>query len=51
MKIEIVNTSNNQIQEYATEASAGIYLRANLDCDILLYSGMGSGYVRWLLLE
>ena len=36
MKIRIVNKSTNPLPAYATEASAGIDLRANLDKDLVL---------------
>lgn len=36
MKIRIVNTSTNALPEYATKASAGIDLRANLSESIIL---------------
>jgi len=36
MKIRIVNKSKNQLPHYATAASAGIDLRANLDKDVVL---------------
>ncbi|MGM0565749.1 MAG: dUTP diphosphatase [Bacteroidota bacterium] len=36
MKIKIVNKSNNPLPEYATVASAGADLRANLEKDIQL---------------
>ncbi len=38
MKIKIVNKSTNQLPEYATSASAGVDLRANLEEDIVLKS-------------
>jgi dUTP pyrophosphatase len=36
MKIKIINKSKHQLPEYATEASAGMDLRANLEDDIIL---------------
>ena len=36
MKIRIVNKSTNQLPHYATAASAGIDLRANLEKDVVL---------------
>ena len=36
MKIRIVNKSLNQLPQYATQASAGIDLRANLEKDVIL---------------
>lgn len=38
MKIKIVNKSSNQLPHYATPASAGVDLRANLDADVVLKS-------------
>ena len=36
MKIKIINKSKHQLPSYATPLSAGMDLRANLDCDIKL---------------
>ena len=36
MKVRIVNRSGNDLPEYATSASAGMDLRANLDLPVLL---------------
>jgi len=36
MKIKIVNKSNNSLPEYATEYSAGLDLRANIEKDVVL---------------
>lgn len=36
MKINIINTSNHDLPEYATEGAAGVDLRANIDEDIVL---------------
>ena len=36
MKIEIVNNSNHELPEYATEQSAGLDLRANIEESITL---------------
>lgn len=36
MQIKIVNHSTNPLPEYATEASAGVDLRANLDAPVTL---------------
>lgn len=36
MKIRIVNKSSNELPHYATKASAGVDLRANLKADIIL---------------
>lgn len=36
MKVKIINKSNNQLPEYATEYSAGLDLRANLSEDVVL---------------
>jgi dUTP pyrophosphatase len=36
MKIKIVNKSKHFLPEYATEASAGMDLRANIDNDVIL---------------
>ncbi len=36
MKIKIVNKSKHPLPSYSTESSAGIDLRANIDCDIIL---------------
>ena len=36
MKIRIVNKSNNPLPHYATEASAGVDLRANLEQPVVL---------------
>jgi dUTP pyrophosphatase len=36
MKIKVINKSKHQLPEYATEASAGMDLRANLEDDIVL---------------
>jgi dUTP pyrophosphatase len=36
MKIKVINRSKHQLPEYATEASAGMDLRANLENDIKL---------------
>ncbi|MBR6078362.1 MAG: dUTP diphosphatase [Paludibacteraceae bacterium] len=36
MKIEIINRSHHQLPQYATEQSAGVDLRANLDEPIVL---------------
>lgn len=38
MKIKIVNRSRNQLPEYATPASAGVDLRANLEEDVVIKS-------------
>lgn len=38
MKIKIVNNSKHALPEYATEASAGLDLRANIDAPITLNS-------------
>jgi dUTP pyrophosphatase len=38
MKIRIINKSKHQLPEYATSASAGVDLRANLDAPIVLKS-------------
>lgn len=38
MKIKIVNKSTNQLPEYATPASAGVDLRANLEEAVVLKS-------------
>lgn len=38
MKIKIVNRSSNELPKYATSASAGVDLRANLDEEIVLKS-------------
>jgi len=36
MNIRIVNKSNNDLPQYATKASAGIDLRANLKADVIM---------------
>lgn len=36
MKIQVINTSKHPLPEYATEQSAGMDLRANLDSPIVL---------------
>lgn len=36
MKIKIINKSNHSLPEYATEASAGMDLRANLEDQVIL---------------
>ncbi|HNW67353.1 MAG TPA: dUTP diphosphatase [Bacteroidales bacterium] len=36
MKCKIVNQSNNQLPQYATQGAAGVDLRANLDAPIVL---------------
>ena len=36
MKIKLVNQSNNDLPAYATEGSAGLDLRANLEVDLIL---------------
>jgi len=36
MQIKIVNKSNNELPHYATKASAGVDLRANLKSDIIM---------------
>ena len=36
MEIKVINKSKHQLPEYATEASAGMDLRANLEDDIVL---------------
>lgn len=36
MKIKIINKSNHDLPEYATEASAGVDLRANLEDKVIL---------------
>ena len=36
MNIRIVNKSNNDLPQYATNASAGIDLRANLELDVVM---------------
>ncbi len=38
MKINIINTSKHPLPEYATSASAGVDLRANIDQPIILKS-------------
>jgi len=38
MKIKIVNKSSNKLPEYATPASAGVDLRANLEEDVIIKS-------------
>lgn len=38
MKIKVINKSNHPLPEYATNASAGVDLRANLDAPIVLKS-------------
>lgn len=38
MKVKIINTSNNPLPTYATSASAGVDLRANLEEDVVLNS-------------
>ncbi len=38
MKIEIINKSNNALPEYATEQSAGLDLRANIEGPIVIGS-------------
>ncbi len=39
MEVEIVNNSNNPLPSYATEQSAGVDLRANLETSVLLEPG------------
>lgn len=39
MKIEIINESHHPLPQYATEQSAGVDLRANLDAPIMLQPG------------
>ena len=39
MKIKIINRSKNQLPSYATEASSGMDLRANIDNNIVLEPG------------
>lgn len=36
MKVNIVNTSKNALPEYATKASAGVDLRANLELEVVM---------------
>jgi dUTP pyrophosphatase len=36
MKVKIINKSSHPLPQYATEASAGLDLRANIDNDIVL---------------
>lgn len=38
MKIKVINKSNHSLPEYATNASAGVDLRANLNAPIVLKS-------------
>lgn len=36
MKVKIINKSKHQIPQYETEQSAGMDLRANIDCSVVL---------------
>jgi dUTP pyrophosphatase len=36
LKVNIVNTSKNALPEYATKASAGVDLRANLELEVVM---------------
>lgn len=41
IKVKIVNKSNNELPTYATEYSAGMDLRANLNEDLILIKPLG----------
>lgn len=53
MRIKIVNKSKHQLPSYATDASAGMDLRANIENNITIgpkqRALIPKGFVRWLL--
>ncbi len=44
MKIRIINKSKHKLQEYTTEHSAGMDLRANIEEDIVLKPRGAGGF-------
>lgn len=45
IKVKIVNKSNNELPTYATEYSAGMDLRANLNEDLVLIKPLGRAII------